>query len=57
MFSGERGEVDFFGGYQNSHPMPALLPCHRLNIDTCRCMINIDKCMIKASDHDMVDHA
>ena len=35
--------------------MPALLPCHRLNID--RSMINIDRCMIKASDHDMLDHA
>ena len=43
MFSGEKGEVDFFGGYQNSHPMPALLPYHRLNID--RCMINIKHLM------------
>ena len=47
MFSGEMGEVDFFGGYQNSNPMPALLPCHRLNID---------RCMIQASDHDMLGH-
>ena len=49
------GKLTFLGGYQNSHPMPALLSCHRLNID--RCMINIDRCMIKASDHDMLDHA
>ena len=49
LSGGGGGEVDFFwGGYQNSHPMPALLPCHRLNID---------RCMIKASDHDMLDHA
>ena len=48
-----RGEkLTFLGGYQNSHPMPALLSCHRLNID--RCMINIDRCTIKASDHDML---
>ena len=56
MFSGERGEVDFFGG--DSHPMPALLPCHRVSID--RCMINIhliDARITKASDHDMLDHA
>ena len=43
MLSGEKVEVDFFGGYQNSHPMPALLPYHRLNID--RCMINIKHLM------------
>ena len=24
------GKLTFLGGYQNSHPMPALLPCHRL---------------------------
>ena len=46
---------DSFGGYQNSYPMPALLHCHRLNID--RCMINIDGYMIKASDHGMLDYA
>ena len=42
------GKLTFLGGYQNSYPMPALLPCHRQNID---------RCMIKASDHDMLDHA
>ena len=49
------GKLTFLRGCQNSHPMPALLLCHRLNID--RSMINIDRCMIKASDHDMLDHA
>ena len=38
-----RGKLTFLGGYQNSHPMPALLPYHRLNID--RCMINIKHLM------------
>ena len=57
MFSGERGEVDFFGGMLKFTPHACTLPCHRLNIDTGRCMINIDRCMIKASDHDMLDHA
>ena len=48
-------KLTFLREYQNAHPMPALLPCHRLNID--RSMINVDRCMIKASDHDMLDHA
>ena len=48
VFRGEE-EVDFFGGgYQNPHHMPALLPCHGLNVE---------RCMIKAPEHDMLDHA
>ena len=26
-------KLPFLGGYQNPHPMPALLPCHKLKID------------------------
>ena len=42
------GKLTSLGGYQNSHPLTALLPHHRLNID---------RCMIKASDHDKLDYA
>ena len=41
MYSGDTGAVDFFGRCQNSHPTLSLL--------------HIDICMIKASDHDMLD--
>ena len=46
IISGDTGVVDFFGRCQNSHPMFSLFLCHRLNID---------RCMIKASDHDILD--
>ena len=43
---GRRGQFAFFGGHQNSHAMLTLVPCHRLNIE---------RCMIEASDHDMLE--
>ena len=46
MYSGDTGAVDFFGRCQNSHPTLSLFLCHRLNID---------RCMIKTADHDMLD--